>query len=268
MDSINNLKILSNQAMVGATQGWVTSSDARDALAAIPEVSGYLDKMQAAHQGLLDCQVTGTSKSTTDSLKALGEEALSLDGRHDFLARGIDAVLTGNALIANGQTADSAVTAEAVEEVRAKLFPSGMVLINRTYLEEAGEVEMAKSRLTDADQALLTQLPIAGGTLLDAVNSWIAAGEALGTVERKRARITEDENAAEIVSRSDVVAARNRWIRVVRAILAGLELTEELDEESLRLILQPLQNAVTKATGKSRSTTETTEPVEDTALAL
>ena len=268
MESINNLKVLSNQAMVGATQGWVTASDTRDALAAIPEVSGYLDKMQAAHQGLLDFQVTGASKSTSDTLKALGDEAFALDDRHDFLARGIDAVLTGNALIANGQPADSAVTAEAVEEIRAKLFPSGMALINRTYLEEAGEVEMAKSRLTDADRTLLTQLPIAGGTLLDAVNSWIAAGEALGTVERKRARIAEDDNTAEIVSRSDVVAARNRWIRVVRAILAGLELTEELDEESLRLILQPLQNAVTKAVEKANTTTETTEIVEETALAL
>ena len=46
----NNLKILSNQAMVGSTQAWVEPSDARDALNGIKEVSGFLDQMESAQR--------------------------------------------------------------------------------------------------------------------------------------------------------------------------------------------------------------------------
>ena len=54
-------------------------------------------------------------------------------------------------------------------------------------------------------------------------------------------------------ARSDVVDARNQWIRVVRAILAGLELAEGVEDQTMARILQPLKSAVEKISSKSRA---------------
>ena len=243
----SNLKNLSNQAMVGATKGWVSPTEARSAMAGIGEVAGYLDRMAEAHNGLLRYQVTGETSPEDEQLKEMSDRALALDARHDRLARGIDTVLEGNTLLLNADDQ----TAAALANLRDRLFPNGMSIVNRTYLEEAGEVELARERLDTEDRALLVQVPTMNENLQEMVDEWIRTGTELGNLERQRIRAAEAATSAEGVSRSDVLAARNQWIRVVRAILAGLDLAEGLDERTLTLILQPLKVAVEKAAQKS-----------------
>jgi hypothetical protein len=244
-----NLKNLSNQAMVGASAGWVAPGEARTVLSGIPEVAGYLGRMDEAHAGLLRCQVTGETSSADARLKAMSDQAIALDTRHDLLVRGIDAVVEGNLLLlsAGGRPVGT------LEALRQRLFPDGMKMVNRTYLEEAGEVEMARQRLGADDRALLSEIPIVEGHLEEAVERWMSTGAELGELERERVRAAEAEAADKGVSRADVVAARNRWIRVVRAILAGLELAEGLDESALSIILQPLRDAAAKAALKNKT---------------
>jgi hypothetical protein len=118
---------------------------------------------------------------------------------------------------------------------------------------------MAKERLDDNDRALLGQIPTVAGTALDALTAWFEKGAALGDMERERAKVQKAANEATEVSPKDVVAARNYWIRVVRAILSGLDLAENVDEDNRSLIVQPLQTAVTKALEKSKYKEATTE---------
>ena len=112
---------------------------------------------------------------------------------------------------------------------------------------------MANERLSADDRDLLGQVPTMRGDLRGSVEDWIQTGTAPGALERDRAQAEKAAASTEGVSRSDVVAARNQWIRVVRAILAGLDLAEGVDEETRTLILQPLRNAVKKATDRSES---------------
>ncbi len=244
----SNLKSLSNQAMVGASAGWVAPGTARAALGSIPEVAGCLGRMDAAHAGLLQCQVSEGTSPLDERLKAMYERAVALDATHDLLARGIDAALQGNVLLLSSASQPT----NALEALRKRLFPEGMKMVNRTYLEEAGEVEMARERLTTDDRTLLSRIPTLNGHLEEMVDRWLAAGSELGALERERIRAAETEAEDQEVTRADVVAARNQWIRVVRAILAGLDLAEGLDEATRSLILQPLQDAAEKAAQKTR----------------
>jgi hypothetical protein len=243
----SNLKNLSNSAMIGATEGWVDPNKERPVLEKIPEVAGYLGRLDGARGGLIDCQVSQDKTETDKKLKEMSEKAAGLDSRHDTLARGIHAVLEGNALLASDDQADK------ITNLRTRLFPEGMSAVNRTYLEEAGEIEMAKGRLGDDSRELLAAIPFMGGNLQAAVDDWFATGVALGNLERDRTQMAEAAQSAEGVTRSDVVDARNQWIRVVRAIIAGLELAEGVEETTMATILQPLKSATEKAGSKSSS---------------
>jgi hypothetical protein len=127
-----------------------------------------------------------------------------------------------------------------------------MSITQSTYLEEAGETDLVKQRLRHEDRKLLETVPTMEGTLSAVMDEWIKTGNELGTLERDRARKVDGIEAGQTVSRADVVQARNRWIRVVRAILTGLELADEVDDKTRALILQPLRLAVAKAAQKNK----------------
>jgi hypothetical protein len=214
-------------------------------LEAIPEVAGYISRLTQARDGLINCQVSQEKSETDKKLKQMSDKAGELDSKHDCLARAIFTVLDGNALLASGDAA------EKITAIQNRLFPEGMSAVNRNYLEEAGDIGMAKARLGVDGRELLALVPYIGGNLGAAVDDWFATGVALGNLERERTQIAEAAQSAEGVTRSDVVDARNQWIRVVRAILAGLELAEGVDEQAMARILQPLKSAVEKISSKS-----------------
>jgi hypothetical protein len=244
-----NLKSLSSPAMVASTEGWVTPGPVHTALSGIEEVSGFLGKMSSARDGLLNVQVTEVVTPEMRALKALSDEASTLDATYDRQYRSLYHVLFGNQLAASDE-ADQ----DAMASLLKRMFPKGLRMVNTTFLEESGEASLAKQRITEADRGLLAQIPAWNGTALSLVEAWIATGEKLGDVERRRAQLAEQvASSSNTVSQSDVLTARNQWIRVVRAILSGLALTDDVDEQTLSTILQPLRNAVDKAADRRRS---------------
>ena len=256
---IGNLKCLTNQAMVGATGGWVNPEQERPVLEGIKEVAGYVEKMTGAHNGLIDVQVSGEKDNAAKKLKAMSEQADLIDTRHDNFIRGINAILEGTILLT-----EDGKTAESMRGVQNRIFPEGLSAVNRTYLEEAGEIEMAKGRLNEEAFGLLRSVPILNGNLKDAVKEWFATGSKLGNLERERKQAAQQANSADTVTRSDVVKARNQWIRVVRAILTGLELVDDLDDETATRLYQPLKDAADKA---DRGSGAGDQPAEPTAPA-
>ena len=82
-------------------------------------------------------------------------------------------------------------------------------------------------------------------------SAMIGATEGWVDPARERTQLAEASQSKETVSKSDLLNARNQWIRVVRAILAGLELSEKTGENTMFKILQPLKNAVGKLGAKS-----------------
>ncbi|WP_437690143.1 hypothetical protein [Sorangium sp. So ce176] len=58
-------------------------------------------------------------------------------------------------------------------EIRDQLFADGLKFISASYSDEAGEVKLARDRLTPESKAALKALPTPGGNLLKAVQAWI-----------------------------------------------------------------------------------------------
>jgi hypothetical protein len=242
----DNLKNLSNQAMVAGTKGWVEQGEVRNALAGIPETAGCLGRMDSAQNGLLRLQVI---MAASPAVNAMAEQALVLDDRYDRFAKGIDLIAAGNELLLGPRSA----VAESLAALRTRIFPNGMSITRATYLEEAGEADLVKERLRPEDRELLAKVPTMDGNLSSAMDEWTKTGGELGALVRERTRVADVAAENQQVSRADALKARNQWIRVVRTILAGLDLAEEVDQKTRDLILQPLRLAVEKAASKNKS---------------
>ena len=117
-----------------------------------------------------------------------------------------------------------------------------------------------QGRLNEEDFGLLRNVPVFDGNLKDAVKEWFATGAKLGNLERERKQAAQQADTADTVTRSDVVKARNQWIRVVRAVLTGLELVDDLDDEIATRLYQPLKDATEKANRGSDAGDKPAEP--------
>lgn len=244
---ISNLKGLSNAAMIGATSGWVDPAQERPVLEGIPEVAGFVPTLDKARSTLIATQMSAEMTVTEKRLKELIDAAVNQDGTFDRLARGLYGIIAATACLVGEADADGQRLLRLLEV----LFPDGLLIVNRSYIEEAGSIELAKGRLTEDDRAFLDKFPCVGGTILTRMDEWFEAGVVLGNLERERTQLAEASESAEVVSKSDMIVARNQWIRVVRAILAGLELSEKAGENAMSTILQPLKKAVARLGTKS-----------------
>ncbi len=241
----DNLRCLSVRAMVAATKPWVDPGEAHFALRSIRETAGCLDRMISAHNGLLSLQATSSSGP---DVTAMTEQALTLDRRYDRLAKAVDLIAAGNALLLGPESA----VASSLTALRGRIFPRGMRITQFTYLEEAGEADLVKERLFPQDRELLSTIPTATGDLSTALDEWIETGSELGDVVRNRSRAIEAAAQTPTVSRAETFKAKNQWIRVVRVLLTALDLAEEVDDPTRDLILNPLRLAVEKAKQKKR----------------
>ncbi|MBN2526266.1 MAG: hypothetical protein JXR76_07725 [Deltaproteobacteria bacterium] len=249
---ISNLKGLSNAAMIGATGGWVDPAQERPMLEGIPEVAGFVPTLDKARDNLIAMQLSGEMTATEQRLKELNDAAVNQDATFDRLARGVHGIFSATACLVGESEAEG----QRLLRLRTVLFPDGLLIVNRSYIEEAGSIEMAKGRLTEDDRAFLDTFPCVGGTILTRVDEWFEAGVVLGGLERDRSQLAEASESAEVVSKSDMMVARNQWIRVVRAILAGLALSEKAGENTVTTILQPLKKAVARLGAKSSGNKE------------
>lgn len=222
------LKHLSVPEMVDLTSAWVDPSHAdRTALASVDAVVGILPLLDAAHADLLATQVDTEGAAATNLI----EELASADVVHDAWARACSYLLRGHeqVALAQGRTQD----VKALQALHDTLFPDGLRVVNYSYREESGHAVLLASRLSAEDKTLLASLPISGGTLADAVESWIQAGTEIGTLEQQRTRKRQQSTLAGRLQR-----ARNRWIRVMQNLRSVLELSEATDKRLLDMLKQ------------------------------
>ncbi|WP_438007999.1 hypothetical protein WME89_04355 [Sorangium sp. So ce321] len=233
------LKDLSPRQMVQITAAWLDPERERPRLASLKRCAPLIDDIEAAHDGVLKSH--RRQKKTNDELTEIQQRQVAIDQVHDRKARGAHAVLTGFA-----DLADDPEDAAIYLEIRDQLFTDGLRFISASYSDEAGEVKLARDRLTPESKAALKALPTPGGNLLKAVQAWFAAGDELGKLDAQRVHLEAQDRPDTADSRGGQLRARNRWIKVVRSVLQMLEL-EAADAETTRRLLAPLQREAAKA---------------------
>ncbi len=223
-------KNLSNEEMAAVSEAWVTPSNpAYEAIRGVERLAGLAPVARARHAALLSVLVAAEE----DQDKAANiQRAAALDTEHDRLATAIYGYLSTVAKMnANGGS---------LIALRDQLMPDGVgKVVQATYRGQAGFVASLRKRLDEAARAQLAALPLPDGTLLDKVEAWIAAGEALGALEEGRARA-----AAERIRNdsTQVLEARNGWVGMANAMVAVAALSP-LDRRLEDLIFSPLYAA-------------------------
>ncbi|WP_437734949.1 hypothetical protein [Sorangium sp. So ce1335] len=250
------LKDLSPRQMVQITAAWLDPERERPRLVSLKRCAPLLDDIEAAHDGILKSH--RRQKKANDELSEIQRQQVAVDQVHDRKARGAHAVLTGFA-----DLADDPEDAAIYLEIRDQLFADGLKFISASYSDEAGEVKLARDRLTPESKAALKALPTPGGNLLKAVQAWFAAGDELGKLDAQRVQLEAQDRPDQANPRGGQLRARNRWIKVVRSVLQMLEL-EAADAETTRRLLAPLQREAAKAE-RRRSTGKADADGEESA---
>lgn len=240
------LRNLSNEAMLALSAAWTDPQRERPALEA-SVAAPLLPKLEEAHEGLVATALPAVVGESERELAELQTKEAELDRAHDRKVRGTYYMLT-----ALSELADDPDEAESRLALRDALAPAGLAATQRTYLEEAGDVEVLPQRLDDKQRAELGQISSSKGrTLADEVDAWMSSARTLGELEGKRAELVAKRSSATVGRSSSVVSARNQWTRVVNTIaqtIALVEITPRLDEA----FVTPLLLAEGKADRKAR----------------
>lgn len=241
--------------MIAVSGPWVDENKDMPLLLSQPLTVGLVPILAATHNGLLQVRVTPSESDAV--MRMLSEQAFSLDSDHDERYRVLHTILTGWAAASSDES-----RRRALENIRDTLLPDGLSGTLRTYLSEAGNVELAVTRMTPEMANTLKGIVVEGRSLFQLFNEWTEVGRKLGDVERARAR-TADRPTAGGVTAADVQQARYKWIRAVNALCALLALGSGFPEEDRIRILQPLRTAEAKF-AKKRSAVDPTEGLDPT----
>lgn len=242
------LRDLTTASMVSVTVALVDPERERPIFAKYPRLLPWLADIEAAHQGLYEIQ----SRARSPELAALNERATALDAEHDRKARGLHEVITGLA-----ELSDDAEKALRLIELRDQLFPSGRSIVNRTYLDQAGEASLMDSRLSGPSRDLLRDVVVDGVALMEHVEAWQKAASELGQVESERVRLAKEEKVQSIAS---LGKARNAWVGAMSALRFVIDREKELTDGDRRRLLEPLETALAKTAAKKKAGAKSAEP--------
>lgn len=232
---------LTTETMVVQSERLLDPKRLKKTLTSLPLIQMLVPVLQQAHDDLHAKQrkVPAAAKE----LKKLREEELTRDTRHDRKLRGAYNYLTGLA-----DMTDDPETAAAVLDLRDRLVPKGLSATGRSYVDEAGDAKMLPSRLDAASKKLLGKLQTPDGALQEHVDAWIEEAQQLGALEERREQLEKElKDGSGGPTAAEVVAARNAWIRAVRAIETNLALVPDITDETIDTILGPLRRAEVKA---------------------
>lgn len=243
------LKKLSVQEMVKFSGDLLSERSAeRRALETHPEAAVLVSRLQAAHDGLVAAQPPNDSE-----IAELTEEITQLDVRHDALVRAIEGRLTSEIALAEAAEGDSG-THDALRRARGVLFPDGLMLVRRSYIEQAGEAELRAARIDEPVEALLKEMQIHDGRELhDVYGQLQEVATQIGALVKRRAELGEE---GEKVARTH--QARLDWIRVINALAQVLEMLG-VDEGPVLGRIREAERVAERRDAKPR------EPVEPSA---
>ena len=239
------LKHLTVDEMVGLTAPWVDDAKRKALFLAIPDITSLHPKIIRAHAELLEAHLAG---AVSPAMQKIIDDATAEDARHDTLARAISCGIEAERTYGLATDPPDRERVKLAEDVHSKLFPHGLNIINVSLLAESGNAARVAKLLEEepAVGAFLNDIPVRGhGTLLAMTQRWIAAGTALGALERRRA-----EQAAKEVTmaagKAAMNARRGRWMRLVSQVLDNLNLSEA-DAEAIETIRGPVHRASDRA---------------------
>lgn len=229
---MGSLKEISAARMVSITEAWLDPARDRSRFNALASGKGLLDIIQTAHDGILNTHKKDDPVSR--QVGSISDQQSRLDKRHDRKIRAVYYILTGLA-----EASDDPNEVAALMTARDELLPKGLSVTKDSYLEEAGNVEMAAKNVSAASKGLLKKIAITrGGNVWSLVEEWFAAGRELGTLEHHKDRLEATPGG----SAGEALRARNAWIRVVRHVESTLEL-EGVNEQIKSAILQQVRFA-------------------------
>lgn len=209
------LVYFTNAEMVETTARWV--GEERNTFLAVPEIAGLMPKVEAVHAGLLEV-VKGVSEPAT---VAVSHDVL--DHRQDHYMRALYSLHQAYREYLLAQDVVDAAELQRVKDSQKALLPHGMTGARVGYMEEAGNAKLAKEAFdrTPAAKLVIGKLRLTASiTGQQVMEGWMEAAAALGkAVQDKNATVrdTDPERGPKIL------AARNAWISVVRAVLAVLD---------------------------------------------
>ena len=213
----------------------------RKQLTSLPLLVPLVPVLQRAHDSLVETQEAGSAIEA--EVAAIQAEEAKRDQRHDRKIRGTHGVLTAFA-----ELTDDAELATRLLDLRDRLLPIGTRAVGRSYVDEAGDAKRLPARLDPASRKLLSKLPVADGPLQSHVDAWLEEAGQLGALEERRDDLSRRLATGEgSVTAAQVVAARNAWIRAVRAIEANLMLDPKATPDMTETLLGPLRRAEAKA---------------------
>jgi hypothetical protein len=112
---------------------------------------------------------------------------------------------------------------------RGALFPNGLLTINFSYGQQAGEAKLRAARMTpDAERTLRRSKTADGATLLEQYERLQATALRIGAKEKERAQM-----GAMNATGPKTIAARHQWIRAIQALASVLALAGADDAEVL-----------------------------------
>lgn len=194
------LNLLTIEEMVYVTQPLVDPADpTRTAIMQVPGMDAVMPHIEEAYEGLL----VAMDKGRVQSLAEIGVALQEADNKHDGLARTVFYALEAHHHLARAYGEEE--TAEALLQVQNFLFPQQLRVVELSYRDEAGQAHTLARNITSTHEEWLAGIPMPGGSLLDTMQAWLAAGVELGELERQR-------NSVDVPGRRlRVNRARSRW---------------------------------------------------------
>lgn len=228
---------LTTQTMLTISERWLDPERDRPILERYPLLSALLPRLVKAHTSLVEFQRASTEAQS--EIAAVQKEQAALDAEHDRKIRGVFGILTGL-----GELAATEEKARHYFDLRDRILPDGLRATKRSYVDEGGEVVLLQGRLDDATKSALEAIVTPEGSLYSHVLDWMKAATALVELDEKRLDI--ERAAMDQTRKSDVLRARNEWIRVGNGLEANIQL-EDASAEDIYRLFRHLERAEARA---------------------
>lgn len=256
------LRHLNNQEMLALTSTWSSNPAAKATFLSIPEIAPLHPKVVKVTAEMLAIQPASSEDSS--ELQEVLAESTQLDVEHDMLARAVSLCVEADRAFCLASKPPEPRRAQEAEKVHAKLFPTGLSIVNASLLAESGNT-MRIAALLEAEPAVaehLEAIPLRDGrTVLDLTRRWVTTGKKLGKLEHRRS-VLAAKQSTKPVDLSTFGVVRGRWLRLVSQVLSTLELSDA-PEEAIEIIRGPVLVASERA-GRRYATDSSTPEVAST----
>jgi hypothetical protein len=253
-----SLTYLTTETMLHLSQGWLDPQGSLPILEQHDLTRGLLEHLRSNRRAM-----RAASQSTNDwdqKLEELSREQFALDYAHDQQVRGLFQLLGAMA-----ELCEQEASATELLELRQWLFPQGLDLVRRSYVEEAGHGGYIEEQLTPELRkklkAISWKISKQTTNLLLEVEKWLAASRELGKREAEKLQLQSLRSTSKSQNRSRTMnQVRQEWIRLVHALRTNLDLVAELSaserEHVLGLLTKQEQEANKRVAQKRRSKSE------------